>query len=93
MSSATLIRRPFSWARAARRQALIAAVEAYPVLPMDMEAADAAAQIAVVLDKAGRPLPPQDIMIAGIAAAHGFELVTRNARHFSRIEGLRLRLC
>lgn len=74
-----------------RRAALIRAVEAYPVLPLDMESADAAAQIAADLDARGEPLAPQDLLIAGIVVAHGMELVTRNTRHFSRIEGLRLR--
>ena len=48
------------------------------------------ARIRAALEKAGTPIGPLDIMIAGIALAHQATLVTHNTKEFSRIDGLRL---
>ena len=48
------------------------------------------ASIAADLHKAGTPIGSMDAMIAGHAMATGAVLVTNNARHFSRVAGLRV---
>jgi tRNA(fMet)-specific endonuclease VapC len=60
------------------------------VLPFDREAADLAAEAASRLRSEGQPLPMADLAIAGICLDLEASLLTRNRRHFSRIEGLRL---
>jgi tRNA(fMet)-specific endonuclease VapC len=60
------------------------------VLSFDREAADRAAWEGLRLRVDGNPLPMADLAIAGICLELGASLLTRNRRHFSRIEGLRL---
>jgi tRNA(fMet)-specific endonuclease VapC len=60
------------------------------VLSIDREAADMAAEAASRLRSEGQPLPMADLAIAGICLDLGASLLTRNRRHFGRIEGLRL---
>ncbi len=60
------------------------------VLSFDREAADRAAREGLGLRSGGRPLPMADLAIAGICLEFGASLLTRNRRHFERIEGLRL---
>lgn len=55
------------------------------VLPLNLEAAREAAQMRAELESAGQGIGPQDVLIAGIAAAHGATLVTHNMREFGRI--------
>lgn len=38
----------------------------------------------------GEPIGMGDSLIAGIVLAHGETLMTRNRRHFGRVEGLRI---
>lgn len=42
------------------------------------------------LRRSGELIPDMDLLIAATALAHDLELVTRNDRHFRRVEGLRL---
>ncbi len=60
------------------------------VLPFDPDAADRAADAAADLRRLGKPLPMADLAIAGICLELGASLLTRNRRHFERIDGLRL---
>jgi len=57
-------------------------------LPFDSECADHAARIRAMLEAAGNPIGPHDILIAAIALRHGAALITRNVREFSRVPGL-----
>lgn len=57
-------------------------------LPFDSECADHAARIRAILEAAGNPIGPHDILIAATALRHGAALVTRNVREFSRVPGL-----
>lgn len=56
---------------------------------LDREDAVAAGKIRAALAKAGTPIGPYDILIAGQALARGLTLVTNNLREFQRIEGLK----
>ncbi len=60
------------------------------VLPLSEEAATHAADQYATLCKQGKPLDDIDLLIAGIALANNPVLVTRNTKHFRRIEGLKL---
>lgn len=52
------------------------------VLDFDSAAATAAAVLAAMRQKAGRPVDVRDTQIAGIALARRATLATRNVRHF-----------
>ena len=60
------------------------------MLNLDRAALDFAADTYQDLRRKGTPLEDADILIAGIALAHDATLVTRNTKHFARVEGLRL---
>jgi tRNA(fMet)-specific endonuclease VapC len=62
----------------------------FEMLKFDQPAADAASTIRAQLEKLGAPIGPIDTMIAGIAIANQFTLVTRNQREFSRVPDLLL---
>jgi tRNA(fMet)-specific endonuclease VapC len=73
--------------RGAVIDALLASIEA---LVFDVEDAYASARIRAVLARAGRPIGPKDVMIAGTALARGLIVVTANTREFSRVPGLQI---
>jgi tRNA(fMet)-specific endonuclease VapC len=78
-------------ARTARQQASIRQLLAViPTLPVDEAAADRAADVKRALERGGKPIGLADCLIAGITLAHGALLLTRNRRHFERIEALKL---
>ena len=60
------------------------------VLPFEQEAAELAASAGRRLADLGRSLPMADLAIAGICLSLDVPLLTRNRKHFERIEGLRL---
>ena len=53
------------------------------IIALDAEAAERSAVIGSVLRTHGRPIDIRDLMIAGIVAANGATLATRNVRHFA----------
>jgi tRNA(fMet)-specific endonuclease VapC len=57
---------------------------------LDREDAVAAGKIRAALAKAGTPIGPFDVLIAGQALARGLTLITNNMREFQRIEGLKV---
>ena len=59
-------------------------------LAFDDHCADHYARIRADLAAQGKPIGPNDLMIAAIARTHDAVLVTRNAAEFSRVAGLRL---
>ncbi len=59
-------------------------------LPLDESAAAQAGRLRGVLQQAGTPIGPYDLLIAGTALAHQLIVVTRNLREFSRVPGLRV---
>ncbi len=68
-------------------EALIARME---VVAFDVHAAEHFGQLRAELYKAGQPVGPYDLMIAGHARAMGLILVTNNLQEFERVPGLRL---
>ena len=59
-------------------------------VPFDSDAAVAAANIRIELEKQGSTIGPLDILIAGTAISHGAALVTNNTSEFTRVPGLRV---
>ena len=59
-------------------------------LPFDDRCAEEAGQIRADLATQGKPVGPNDLLIAATARAHDAVLVTHNTKEFSRITGLRL---
>lgn len=58
------------------------------ILPMDGPAGEEYGRIAADLERRGKPVGHMDSMIGAIARLAGETIVTRNARHFSRIPAL-----
>ena len=76
-------------ARSARQQATVAdLLAALPVLRFDAAAADRAAAVRLALEAKGQPIGMADCLIAGIVLDHDGILLTRNVRHFKRVDGL-----
>jgi len=59
-------------------------------LPFDDRSAEEAGQIRADLAAQGKPIGPNDLLIAAICRAHDATLVTHNSKEFSRITNLRL---
>lgn len=62
----------------------------YVQAPLDTAAAQRAGQLRAALERQGQPIGPYDLLIAGIALAHGLTLVTHNTAEFARVPGLQL---
>ncbi len=60
------------------------------VLDFDEAASAEAAAIRATLEKAGTPIGPYDLLIAGHALVLGVILVTGNTNEFRRVSGLQL---
>ena len=62
----------------------------FEIIPFDEEIAEVAAEIDAKLVRSGTPIGYPDVVIAATALSRDLTLVTRNVRHFSLIEGLRV---
>lgn len=58
--------------------------------PISEEVAQEFAEMKAILERAGQRLEDFDLLIAATAKVFGLILVTRNIKHFERVEGLRL---
>lgn len=67
---------------------LEAVLSAISTLPMEAPADAHYGLIRAALERAGRPIGHNDLLIAAHARALGATLVTRNVREFSRVPGL-----
>jgi hypothetical protein len=56
------------------------------IVPLDHEAAAAAARIAAVRKRLGKPTDLRDTLIAGIVLSRRATLATRNVRHFADLD-------
>jgi tRNA(fMet)-specific endonuclease VapC len=61
----------------------------FAALAFDDEDAVVAGDIRAVLETAGTPIGPYDILIAAQARRHDATLVTANVREFARVKGLK----
>ena len=59
-------------------------------LPFDDYCAEIYSKIRAKLEKQGKPIGSNDLLIASIALANNLILVTHNVREFRRIEGLKI---
>ena len=75
----------------AQKRRIAEIVRSRVVLPLDAASAERAGRLDAQLWEADEPIDPEDAAIAGIALARDEELVTRKAREFGRVPGLRLR--
>ena len=74
---------------ALRRRKVRIAGARLEVLPFEERAAAHYGEIRADLERAGTPIGPYDLMIAGHARSQGLTLVTNNTREFERVGGLR----
>ena len=65
-------------------------LEPLATLPFDDAAAEHYGRIRALLEAAGTPIGPNDLLIASIALTHDLILVTHNTREFSRVSGLKI---
>ena len=80
--------------RSSRKPETLAALEEFlsllTSLPFDDNAARIYGKIRAELSSRGRPIGPNDLMIASIALANKVALVTHNTREFGRVDGLQI---
>ena len=73
---------------------LVARVEAVlahvPVLPLDVPADTEYGSLRAALEAAGRPIGPNDFLIAAHACSVGAIVVTANVEEFRRVPGLKV---
>ena len=67
---------------------LLARVEAISILPLSVPADAHCGGLRAELEAAGRPIGPNDLLIAAHAQVHGATLVTANVSEFRRVRGL-----
>jgi tRNA(fMet)-specific endonuclease VapC len=65
-------------------------LESLEILPLDQEADRHYAEIRLHLDRTGRPIGPNDLLIAAHALALDLALISDNVGEFARIPGLTL---
>lgn len=75
-----------------QRSAVTLLLDALTILPLDTNAAKAAAKARRSLLERGVDIGMADSLIAGTVITHNGLLLTRNRKHFERIEGLKLGL-
>ena len=80
-----------SGARGAREMRIVSELlDSMKIVPLDVCAADRAAVVRRALERKGVGIGMADSLIAGMALHVGGTLLTRNRRHFERVEGLDL---
>ncbi len=65
-------------------------IKSFLVYPFDEKTARESGEIEADLIKKGEIIDLEDIMIAGVAKVHNETVLTRNVKHFERINGLRV---
>lgn len=69
---------------------ILSIVESLPQLVLNLESARVAGAIYAEKMKAGTRIDPEDAMIAGISKVARETLITRNIKHFSEIDGVKI---
>lgn len=90
VSAVTAYELYFGEAEGAGREALDRLIDAILVAPLTREASALAGERGAALAASGMRLATPDLLIAGTVLLAGAPLITRNIRHFSRIDGLAL---
>lgn len=67
-------------------------LNAMTILPLEQDGARKAAAVRLSLLSRGEDIGMADSLIAGICLSAGAMLITRNRRHFERVQGLKLSL-
>jgi tRNA(fMet)-specific endonuclease VapC len=78
---------PVSTLRDQRAQRLL---DFFGLLPLDSAVASSYGAVRADLRREGTPIGPNDLWLAAQALAHGLIMVTRNAREFKRVKGLKV---
>lgn len=65
-------------------------IQNLPVLPLNDTALRRFGELKAELRRIGQPIADFDLLIASVALAAGYILVTNNTRHYERITGLQL---
>lgn len=73
-----------------QREAVESLLDAMSILPFGPDEARIASEIRQQVEGQGRPIGMADYMIAATCLARDAILLTRNLKHFERVEGLRL---
>ncbi len=60
-------------------------------VPFDDAAAEVYGTVRADVERAGKPIGPNDLMIAAIALARGLTLVTHDTGEFQRVAGLTIK--
>lgn len=60
------------------------------ILPLGTAEAERAGHLIALLEARGSLIGIEDVLIGATALVHGLTAVTRNVRHFARIEGLKV---
>jgi tRNA(fMet)-specific endonuclease VapC len=71
------------------RKVIAAFLAPFEIVPFGSEAAAVYAEIRGTLERTGKPIGPNDFIIAATAIAYGGVLVTANLHEFQRVPGLR----
>lgn len=74
---------------ATERTRIQSVLDRYASLPLTPEAADRAGKISGSLARARDPIAVADALIAATALEHDLPLLTRNWKHFSKVQGLK----
>ena len=85
-SSAVASRRGF--VAAAHESTFHRSINTLPVLMPDLASARLFGEVKARLASDGRIVADADLFIAAIALSHGATLVTKNRKHYERIQGL-----
>lgn len=65
-------------------------LESQLILNFDKPSAEEAGKIDGMLTKQGMTIDPEDSMIAGIAKMYNKAILTRNVKHFQRVQGIQI---
>ena len=74
---------------AENRRKVLSLMEQFVMLPFDLAAANAAADIRATLDRTGMVIGANNLMIAGHARSQGLIVITGNLGEFHRVDRLR----
>ncbi|HUT33427.1 MAG TPA: PIN domain-containing protein [Planctomycetota bacterium] len=78
--------------RSERKAFVEAAIQLFPLLPIDLDTARVHARLSAELASRGTAVGAHDLWIAASCKARGHGIVTTNPRHFARVPGLPIKI-